>query len=446
MLEHYQVTGATAGEISASVEAGIRAGDLVPGQRLPAVRTLAERLGVSPATVAAGYRLLRDRGVVSTAGRAGTTVRRVPPVSTRTATRPAVPNGLCDLASGLPCRDLLPDLTAAFGRVARSNDRAEYPNPRMLPRLRELAAARLGADGVAVSNLTVTSGALDGIERVLATWLRPGDRVGVEDPCWPSLLDLVAALGLVAVPMTIDNSGPTPDGLGQVLASGAVAVVVTARAQNPTGALVAADRAARLRQVLARYPETLLIEDDHAAELADSGLSSLTGVTGRWAFLRSLSKPYGADLRIALLAADEATCSRVEGRMALGAGWVSTVLQALAVELLLDPRVAATVGDAAAVYARRRDALVGALAERGIQASGASGINIWVPVPDETVAATALRDLGYAVAPGAMFRLLSPPAVRITAAGALDDLAVAARLADALAGCHGGHRRSQPFV
>jgi len=45
---------------------------------------------------------------------------------------------------------------------------------------------------------------------------------------------------------------------------------------------------------------------------------------------------------------------------------------------------------------------------------GESGINVWLPVPDETAAVARLRDAGYAVAPGALFRMASPPGIRIT--------------------------------
>ena len=54
--------GAGAATIAARVETLIAAGQLQPGERLPPVRALATGLGVSPATVAAGYRNLRDRG------------------------------------------------------------------------------------------------------------------------------------------------------------------------------------------------------------------------------------------------------------------------------------------------------------------------------------------------------------------------------------------------
>src|SRR5690606_33667147 len=64
MSVHYQITGASASEIAASVEVGVRDGHLRPGRTLPAVRRLAADLGVAAGTVAAAYRRLRERGVV----------------------------------------------------------------------------------------------------------------------------------------------------------------------------------------------------------------------------------------------------------------------------------------------------------------------------------------------------------------------------------------------
>ena len=64
-----------------------------------------------------------------------------------------------------------------------------------MARLVELAQADFAADGIN-GDLAVVGGALDGIERVLQTELRPGDRVVVEDPSWPRIADLLHALGL----------------------------------------------------------------------------------------------------------------------------------------------------------------------------------------------------------------------------------------------------------
>ncbi|MDJ0320232.1 GntR family transcriptional regulator [Pseudarthrobacter sp. PS3-L1] len=49
-------------------------GSLAPGTRLPAVRALAENLGVAPHTVARAYKELESAGVVRTQGRNGTVV------------------------------------------------------------------------------------------------------------------------------------------------------------------------------------------------------------------------------------------------------------------------------------------------------------------------------------------------------------------------------------
>ena len=87
------------------MEAGVRGGELTPGDRLPAVRELAEQLGVSPTTVAAAYGDLRRRGITAGAGRAGTRIRGAPPVSSRAYL--TVPAGTRDLITGGPDPALL---------------------------------------------------------------------------------------------------------------------------------------------------------------------------------------------------------------------------------------------------------------------------------------------------------------------------------------------------
>jgi DNA-binding transcriptional MocR family regulator len=406
----YQITGSTALDISGSVEAGVRGGRLVAGAALPPVRGLAATLGVSPATVAAAYRMLRERGVISTAGRAGTRVRARPALQPRQARRLPVSASTLDLSAGEPDPRLLPSLRAALTRI--NGDPVGYAAAGPLPELLDLARERLAP--VKAPALTITGGALDGIERTLTAHLRPGDRVAVEDPGWANLLDLIAALGLTAVPVPVDDNGPTEAGLAAALAGGVHAAVVTTRAQNPTGAAVSRDRAAALRALLRRHRHVVVVEDDHAAELSPVAPHPLAGATDSWVFVRSVSKPYGPDLRLAVVAGDEATVARVEGRMRVGAGWVSTVLQRLVLDLWRDPSVPALVRDAAASYAARREALIAALRSRGLAATGRTGINVWVPVADETAALARLRDDGYAVAPGSLFRVNAPPGLRIT--------------------------------
>ncbi|MBQ1011871.1 aminotransferase class I/II-fold pyridoxal phosphate-dependent enzyme [Micromonospora sp. M51] len=405
MSAHYQPTGTTAVEISASIESGIRAGALPPGAALPPVRALAAQLGVSPATVARAYQELRQRGLLATAGRHGTRVRPRPPVAARrSALRPPPLPGARDLSRGEPDLRLLPPLGPHLAALATDGGPpVGYSDAGVLPELAEAAG-----------ELTLTGGALDGIERLLGAHLRPGDAVAVEDPGWANLLDLVAALGLRPIGVPLDDEGPLVAGVAAALAAGARALIVTSRAQNPTGAAVSAARAEALRALLAGRSDLLLIEDDHAAELARVPLHPLAGATASWAFLRSVSKPFGPDLRMAVLVGDETTVARVSGRTRVGAGWISTVLQRLVLALWRDPAVTELVRRAAQSYEQRREGLLAALAAHGLTAHGRSGINVWLPVADETSAVTALRDAGWAVAPGALYRIAAPPALRIT--------------------------------
>ncbi|MEU2395226.1 aminotransferase class I/II-fold pyridoxal phosphate-dependent enzyme [Streptomyces sp. NPDC007369] len=431
MLGEYRITGRRASDIAASVETGVGSGALPPGTLLPPMRELAAVLGVNPNTVAAAYRTLRERGVIETDGRRGSRVRGRPATAPRDELRLAVPPGTRDVASGNPDVRLLPDLASALSAAAarHAQEPTLYGHDPLAPELARPARAGFEADGVPAGPLAVTSGALDGIERVLNAHLRPGDAVALEDPGWGSVLDLVAALGLRVEPVAVDDEGPSAAGVEQALQRGARALVVTSRAQNPTGAAVSGRRAAELRAVLEGYPEALVIDDDHGHGIVDVPLHPLGGVTRHWALVRSTAKAYGPDLRLAVLTGDGVTLDRVRGRQRLGPGWVSRLLQYAVAELwssgLVDPSAVARS------YGERRNALVAALAERGVRAHGRSGMNVWVPVADETGVVTRMLAAGWAVAPGSRFRVQSGPGVRVTVSGL--DPAEVAPLAEALA-------------
>ncbi|MYU23045.1 aminotransferase class I/II-fold pyridoxal phosphate-dependent enzyme [Streptomyces sp. SID8352] len=435
MLGEYRITGRGAAEISASVERAVGAGRLEPGQALPPMRELAERLGVNPNTVAAAYRTLRERGVIETAGRRGSRVRAKPATTGRGFIRVEVTEGVRDVSEGNPDPALLPPLGPAFAAAAAEGDRSPvlYGQEPVEPELARLARADMDADGVPEGPVAVASGSLDALERVLAAHLRPGDVVAVEDPGWGGLLDLVPALGLRTAAVGVDEEGPRPDEVRRALAAGARALVVTDRAQNPTGAALSAARARALRRVLREHPQTLLIEDDHGHRIVDLPLHPLAGTTHHWAFVRSAAKACGPDLRLAVLTGDGVTLDRVRGRQRLGPGWVSRVTQRAVARLWADGAVD-TVAVARA-YGARRNALLEALAERGVEAHGRSGMNVWVPVPDETGAVARLLQAGWAVAPGARFRVAAPPGVRITVSTLAEEEAGA--LADAVASALG---------
>ncbi len=407
----YQIRGHSGNQIAASIENAVRGGRLRAGERLPTVRALAALLRVSPATVAAAYNALRARGLVHGAGRRGTVVNRRPPLLTRAVFPPPAP-GLRNLADGgpdpamlLPLKPYLARLDGIPGRYSDAENRAA---------LVKLAARQFKRDAVAAESIAVLSGALDAVERVLQAYLRPGDLVAVEDPSYTGVLDLVSALALVAEPVATDDSGPIAADLNRALKLGAKALILTPRAQNPTGAALDRKRAAELRRVLAAFPEVVLIEDDHAGPVAGAPALTLSGGRAHWATVRSVSKSLGPDLRVSVIAGDALTVARVQGRQSLGPRWVSHILQDLVAAIWADAQTPALLNRAATAYANRRRALIEALAAHGIEARGRSGLNVWIAVAEEAAVVNAMAAKGWAIRAGECYRIKSAPGIRVT--------------------------------
>ena len=421
--------GRNARELARAIESAVHAGSLQPGDSLPPIRDLAASSGLSPVTVAAAYRRLQSRGIVVGQGRRGTLVRPNPASPAPPLDQRAAPEGLIDLASGNPDPALLPPFGSALSQL--SSSARLYGEPPVNSRLATFAAGEFAADEVNANHLAVTSGTLDGIERLLREHLRPGDRIAVEDPSAAAILDLIGGSGFNAIPLEIDAEGPRPDSLSAALTGGARCVVMTPRAQNPTGAALSKSRAAELARAIKGRHDVLLIENDPAGPVAGGPYLTITKGLRRWAVVRSVSKFLGPDLRLALVAGDELTIARVQGRQSLGVRWVSHVLQELTLALWSDPSSGRRLAQAADTYMARRRALVDALSQRGIAIDCRSGFNMWVPVREETAVVQRLSAAGWAVAAGERLRIRSAPAIRITTSAL--PVARAAQLADDIA-------------
>src|SRR5208283_896499 len=239
---------------------------------------------------------------------------------------PSAPEGAINLADGNPDPELLPALHPILAKIAGQHQL--YGNETNLAKLIELARRAFKRDHVPAREIAVLSGAIDAIERVLQAHLSPGDVVAVEDPSYTGVLDLIAALGMIAEPVALDEFGMRPDSLATAIRADAKAVILTPRAQNPTGVALDRKRAGELRAVIAKTPNTLLIEDDFGGPVSGAPtISVVDAKLPRWAVIRSISKALGPDLRLALVAGDELTIARVEGRQRLGPRWVSHILQ-----------------------------------------------------------------------------------------------------------------------
>ncbi|MGE3180442.1 MAG: aminotransferase class I/II-fold pyridoxal phosphate-dependent enzyme [Phycisphaerae bacterium] len=432
----HNIVGDTAVKIAASIENQVRAEKLQPNDRLPSVRALADHCGVSPATVAAAYKTLQDRGFVITDGRRGTRVSFRPHATRRADVQ--VPPQARNLADGNPDPALLPGMGDALLRIDPSIHL--YGRAPQDANLLALVRRDFDADGVRRGDIGFVSGAVDGIERVLTAHLRPGDRVAVEDPSFGNIIDLVTSRGMSLVPVAVDGEGLLPDALEHACRQRIGALILTPRAQNPTGAALSATRARALRRVLARHEDVVVIEDDHGALTSDTPLEVLHTKQNRWAYVRSFSKGLNPDLRLAAITGDDDTMTRLLDRMVLCERWVSHILQRIAYALLSDSGVQKQLAQAATTYAKRRESLKAALAARGFEAMASSGYNVWVPLEEETPVVQGLLARGFAVSAGERFRIQSPSAIRVTCATLQP--AEATAFAEALASVFSTKRRT----
>jgi len=439
-----RITDRTARGIAAGVGRMISDGTLPVGQRLPTVRELATALGVSPTTVSEAWQSLAAVGAIDARGRQGTFVRQpTGPASPRRYRRITEGPGhfALDLSTGTPDPALLPDLGPLLARVSRQSLTSSYLDRPVLPELDE----RLRATWPFVPEaLTVVDGAMDALDRVASTVVRLGDRVVVEHPAFPPLLDLLDLLGADVVGVPLDAEGMRVDALERALADGVSAVFLQPRAHNPTGVTTTRRRAKQLAAVLARST-AVVVEDDHSGDIASGALVSIgSHLPHRTVHLRSYSKSHGPDLRLAAVGGAGDVVNAVANRRLLGPGWSSRILQAVLLQMLDHQPTLDDVAHARGEYARRRSAVTKVLGELGVSHTGTDGINLWMQVADERSALITLAAQGIGAAPGEPFMVLADvPSLRVTV-GLIDhDLErIATVLADAagMAPIRGGQR------
>lgn len=203
-----KIKGQTYQEIFESVRSLIASGELEEGCALPPVRELAQEVGVNRNTVAGVYQRLVKAGLAETKYRLGT---RVKARQTAGQHDGVTETQLVDLADGNLKREWLPDLN----QVAQQSNFKQfvYGESPILPEMEEFGRGCFKADCPEEMGFSITGGAVDSLERLLATHLLPGDKIAVEDPCYLGSANAIQLASMVAVGANMDGDGMLPDEL-----------------------------------------------------------------------------------------------------------------------------------------------------------------------------------------------------------------------------------------
>lgn len=443
-------------QICARFRTAIAAGHLRPGDRVPALRSLATQLNTARGTVELAYTILVDEGYLQMRGAAGTFVSpSLPASATRSRTQGATgssgaqsikgaakplssgeshsappaahPLAIAAAMSGEP-RPLQPGLPAldafpvkVWNRLvshrARSGERAmlAYPDPAGYRPLREHIATYLGLSrGVTClpEQVFVTGGYRATLELILRSLARPNDSVWYEDPGYLLARGFLAETGVQLVGVPVDGEGIDVE-RGTQLDAQARFALVTPSHQSPLGHTLSLARRMALLD-WARRASSWIVEDDYDSEFRYLGrpLPALKSLDqhDHVIYCGTFSKVMFPGLRLAYTVVPERAVDRV-GRVArsMNAG-SPTLLQAALADFIEQGHFARHLKRMRALYAERRVLIVRALeqvfGERlivelppgGIQFAAQFAEGPGGPVDDVAVAARA-REAGLAVLP-----------------------------------------------
>jgi DNA-binding transcriptional MocR family regulator len=225
------------------------------------------------------------------------------------------------------------------------------------------------------------------------------------------------SIGVELVGVPIEPGGINLDAVRTAVRAGAKAIIIQPRAQNPSGISTTPAQVKELAAIV-RGADTLVVEDDSSAAISTSPAVSVgMWVPERTVYIRSFSKSYGPDLRLAALSGPAEVLDAIAARRQLGQGWSSRLLQRILYNLLTDEPSVRQVERARAEYARRIAAVADELDQHDVRVVGRDGINLWVPVHDEAAAIVRLATQGIGVAPGQPFATIAgqAPHIRVTA-------------------------------
>lgn len=394
----------------------IEDGAIAADARLPSERVLASVLGISRVTVASAYRELRDHGVAVSVHGAGTfVVARADAQPWGGILRGAHPGVLEFVNAAPPPSDLLvPAYHAAVKALSTTAHGGYVPGGTV--RLRDAVARRYTARGLPTTadQILVTAGATDALHAVFDTFVGPGNRVLVEHPTYPGVMDMVRSLSGKCVPVSVDPA--EPDAFVEAADIAArqhdpVVAYLMPDYSNPSGTTLPDRTRRKLGATLHRHGVVTVV-DEVSVDLGVEGDAPTepfgAPLPDRACILvGSMSKTVWGGLRVGWIRADAAHLARIATTYSRRQLSVSAMDQSVAVELLGDHD--AVVAHRADQLRRSRDVAIAAIttslpgwtfhAPRG-------GLSLWCSLPGglrSVDLVESARERGLLLAPGSRF-------------------------------------------
>jgi GntR family transcriptional regulator/MocR family aminotransferase len=377
----------------------ILAGQMRPGQRVPATRTLAAELKISRIPVLNAYEQLLAEGYFEARVGAGTCVAgslpddalnaapgkaRTPRPAPESTAQPAARRmsrraaALTELPAqswlnvqgafrvSLPALDGFPmgvwsKLMARHSRRPSTGIMA-YGDAMGYQPLREAIAEYLGAFRAVrceASQILVTTGSQQGLQLSAQVLVDPKDRVLMEEPGYPSARQAFLAAGAELIPIPVDQEGLD---MAHVLAPGrrgqsARAVYITPSHQYPLGMTMSATRRVLLLNWAVRTG-ACIIEDDYDSEyrFGSRPIASLQGLdtSARVIYVGTFSKVMFPALRVGYLVVPKDLVAAFSAARDAADVFSATLYQAVLTDFIREGHFARHIRRMRMLYMERR--------------------------------------------------------------------------------------------
>jgi DNA-binding transcriptional MocR family regulator len=302
--------------IKLSIRSAIAEGRLSAGHRLPPVRDVAWRLGVTPGTVARAYKDLVDDGVLDAQVGRGTFVAEpgtaLPAVEETPYLVYAPAQGevnmraaqVADVGQGAVFHRLLSTLPSPAPGAYASYPSAAHDAP-----LRALLADWFGGPDhgtLSPEDMVLTLGAQHALVVLMTATLHgPRPVIATEELAYPGIRHAAALLRAGIVGLPLDDEGILPDALDRAcLEHGLQLLVTSAEAHNPTTIRTSPARRAAIVEI-ARHHGLQIVDDDCFGFGATAAPSYRLLAPERTWVISSLSKTVSPDIRLGAIIAPE---------------------------------------------------------------------------------------------------------------------------------------------
>lgn len=380
--------------IADALAEAIQHGELRAGDRLPAQRELASRLGFDLTTITRAYEVARQRGHVVSRGRAGTFVREVAKASIAAAlqvdtglnTPPMPPGDIIQRALSLALH-----LAIAQGEVSTF----QYQDFGGSPQTRRAGALLLSRMGLTTESdqIVVTAGGQNGLNAILASIARPGNCLACGTFVYPGFKALAERLGLELLPLPAMSA----DALGAACRRRSVrALYVVPTNDNPTTTTLSESEREQIAAV-AVEEGVQIIEDDAYGLLAPKPLPPIASFApeSSW-YIQSTSKVISPALRIAFVRAPGVGAALRLASAVHDTAVMAPPLNAAIVSTWLGNGTFERLVAAVRSEAGWRLRLASQILPEGSFAAHPNGYHLWLNLPDATKGAELSHTLAAA--------------------------------------------------